>query len=139
MNWHASDGRFMAVRLKPGANLIEGLRNIFAESAATAMAVVSCVGSLTQVDLRFADRPEATRLRGRFEILSLTGTMDAAHQHLHLSVADEHGQVRGGHLMASGSVVYTTAELVVAVLPGLHFARRPCALSGYDELTIAPV
>lgn len=136
MAWHASDGHFIAFRLKPGENLIQGLRTVFEESAATAMTVVSCVGSLTHVSLRFANQPAATPLQGHFEILSLTGTMDGAQQHLHLSLADDKGQLCGGHLMADGSAVYTTAEILVVVLPGLRFTRRPCAVSGYDELEI---
>jgi predicted DNA-binding protein with PD1-like motif len=90
---------------------------------------------LTRAVLRHAGREEGTPYEGRFEIVSLVGTVDPAHRHLHLSLADGEGRVFGGHLLP-GSRVYTTAELVAVALPDLVFGRAPCAASGYDELSI---
>lgn len=132
-----SQGRFAAVRLTPGEDLIVGLRQVLQQTGSRAMAVVTCVGSLTAVSIRHANRPEATPYRGHFEITSLTGTVDPAGEHLHLTITDGEGRAFGGHLLP-GSSVYTTAEIVALLLPGLEFTREPCALSGYDELVIMP-
>ena len=132
-----SRGAFLAFRLPPGADLIEGLRAARAEVDAGAMAVVTCVGSLTRAVLRHADRAEGTLHEGRFEIVSLVGTVDPAGQHLHLSMACGEGRVVGGHLLP-GSRVYTTAEVVAVALPDLAFSREPCALSGHRELVVRP-
>ena len=132
---HASPATHAAFRLMPGTDLIDGLRAARAELDARALAVVTCVGSLTDAVLRHADRDEGTRYAGRFEIVSLVGTVDPGHQHLHLSLADGEGRVRGGHLMP-GSAVYTTAEVVVASLDVLAFRRAPCARSGFRELVV---
>jgi predicted DNA-binding protein with PD1-like motif len=131
----ASSGTFRAVRLMPGADLIDGLRAMQVSSGAEAMAIVTCVGSVTRAMLRHADRAEGTLYEGRFEIVSLVGSVDSAHQHLHMSIADGEGRVFGGHLLA-GSRVHTTAEIVALALPEVIFRRAPCAESGYDELTI---
>lgn len=128
----------MALRLLPGEDLIAGLRQAQRRSGAAAMAVVTCVGSLTSVLIRHANRPEGTRYRGHFEITSLTGTIDAQGEHLHLTIADGEGRAFGGHLLPD-SEVYTTAEIVTLHLPGMIFTREPCGLSGYDELVIRPV
>ena len=50
-------------------------------------------------------------------------------------ITDGEGRAFGGHLLP-GSSVYTTAEIVLLALPGLVFARQPCAASGYDELVV---
>lgn len=136
MDGFSSGGIFHALRLGPGTNLTEGLRRAFRAGEAQAMAVVTCVGSLTDVLIRHADRDEPTAYCGRFEITSLTGTLDARHQHLHLTIADGEGRAFGGHLMAQGSSVYTTAEIVLLSLPDLVFDRKPCPMSGHDELVV---
>ncbi len=131
-----SSGTFHALRLTPGENLATALRAVFTASGAGAMAIVTCVGSLTDVRIRHANAASATAYCGHFEITSLVGTIDAQGEHLHLSIADPEGRTQGGHLMSEGSAVYTTAEIVVVALPSLTFRREPCPLSGYRELVI---
>ncbi|MBT0779056.1 DUF296 domain-containing protein [Paracoccus sp. pheM1] len=131
-----SSGVFHAFRLKPGENLTAGLRAAFDASGTRAMALVTCVGSLTDVRIRHANSPEATAYSGHFEITSLVGTIDAAGEHLHLTISDSEGRCFGGHLMPEGSAIYTTAEIVVLALPELAFTRLSCPLSGYDELVV---
>lgn len=130
-----SGGDFAARRLLPGTDLIAGLRQLQRQTGAPAMAMVTCVGSLRAVRIRHADADDGTPYEGRFEIVSLSGTIDARHQHLHISVADPQGKVFGGHLLP-GSEVYTTAEIVVLILRDLSFGRAHCEGSGFDELTI---
>lgn len=130
-----SPGVHTALRLRPGADPVAGIRAAFAASGARAAAVVTCVGSLTRAMIRHANRPETTLYAGHFEITSLVGTIDPAGEHLHLTISDGEGRAFGGHLMP-GSAVYTTAEIVLVLLPDLVFRREPCAESGYDELTI---
>ena len=52
-----------------------------------------------------------------------------------MSVADADGRVLGGHA-AHGCVVRTTAEVLVALLPGWAFTREPDPSTGYAELVI---
>ena len=132
-----SGGAFHAFRLKPGDNLTSGLRAVFEACGTEAMAVVTCVGSLTAVRLRHANQPGASGYAGHFEITSLVGTIDARSEHLHLTISDGEGRVFGGHLMPDGSSVYTTAEIVVLALADLSFRRAPCAASGYSELVVS--
>ncbi|WP_138466203.1 PCC domain-containing protein [Poseidonocella sp. HB161398] len=131
-----SEGRFAVLRLLPGADLVAELHAALAASGAGAAAVTAAVGSLQRVEIRHADRDGATLYEGRFEIVALSGTLDPGGQHLHLAISDGEGQVRGGHLMARGAEVYTTAEIVLLLLPELRFERLPCAVSGYRELAI---
>lgn len=77
--------------------------------------LISAVGSLSVVQLRLAGADEATTIQGDLEILSLSGTLSPDGAHLHMAIADGNGHLIGGHLCA-GSLVRTTAELVVGLL-----------------------
>ena len=134
---HLASARMAALRLIPGADPLAALRDLQRDTGARAMAMVTCVGSLTRAMIRHANCPEGTEYLGHYEITSLVGTIDPAGEHLHLTIADDEGRAFGGHLLP-GSRVYTTAELVVAILDGLAFARAPCRHSGYAELVITP-
>jgi predicted DNA-binding protein with PD1-like motif len=130
--------RTYALRLKPGQDLRRQLTAFVAEHQIRAGAMVTCVGSLTQVTLRLANQETPSVYHGHFEIVSLVGTLSRNGSHLHLAVSDSTGRTIGGHLL-DGNLVYTTAELVVGVLEGLDFRREPDPTFGYHELTIYPV
>lgn len=130
-----SSARFSAFRLRPGDDLLVCLAACVVDNGIRAGWIAGVVGSLSQVALRFAGEPGSTQLVGAFEIIALSGTLDAAGQHLHLSVADHQGVMRGGHVMP-GCMVRTTCEIVVGDLVSLSFRREPCPMSGYDELVV---
>jgi predicted DNA-binding protein with PD1-like motif len=99
--------------------------------------VISAVGSLSPAQLRLAGAAEATAIQGELEILSLSGTLSPDGAHLHIAVADSSGAVIGGHLCA-GSLVRTTAELLIGLLPQWRFNRELDPTTGYAELQISP-
>jgi predicted DNA-binding protein with PD1-like motif len=74
-------------------------------------------------------------LRQALEILSFSGTLSADGVHLHIAIADSSGAVIGGHL-CPGSLVRTTAELVIGLLPEWHFRRERDPATGHPELAI---
>ena len=121
------------LRLQPGDDvrgLVVAAFAALAADGAQAACVISCVGSLRAAVLRYADQPQRTVLTGT---LALSGTLSADGPHLHGSVADALGRVSGGHVMP-GCVVRTTAEIVLAVLPGWAFTWVPDAATGFLEL-----
>jgi predicted DNA-binding protein with PD1-like motif len=125
------------LRLAPGDDLRAALEVTFAELASTegisAACIVSAVGSLSHAVLRYAARSDGSEIGGPLELLMLSGTLSADGAHLHVSVADGHGEVKGGHLMP-GCVVRTTAEVVIALLPGWELRRELDRATGYNEL-----
>jgi predicted DNA-binding protein with PD1-like motif len=104
--------------------------------------VLSGIGSLSTVGLRFAGADQPERLSGDLEILSLSGSVafDGARSssHLHMALSTATGQVLGGHV-AAGCIVRTTAELLLVLLPEWQFAREPDAATGFDELVVRPL
>lgn len=131
----ASSARFFALRLKPHQDLKEQLLAFAKEQKLKAAAMVTCVGSLEQFHLRYANQNEGVISTGHFEIVSLTGTFSDTSAHLHLSVADSTGKTTGGHLLDQ-NFIYTTAELVIAELDDLEFSREKDSTYGYQELAI---
>ena len=125
------------LRLHPGDDLKASLLAWRETHDIGAAAVVSCAGSLTTASLRFADQPEAVALPGPWEIVGLSGTLSPDGAHLHLAVSDATGRTVGGHLGA-GSLVYTTAEIVVAELPDLAFRRVTDPETTWPELQVEP-
>jgi hypothetical protein len=96
-----------ALRLTPGTDLLLALAGLPLQRGERAGVVISAIGSLS---------------------------IDGAH--LHLSVADADGRVTGGHLL-EGSLVRTTAELLVAWLPDFTFRRVVDPQMGFRELQIS--
>ena len=124
------------LRLRPGEDLRDALAQVLKPARADgcqAASVVSAVGSLSRAVLRYAAEPEGSAIEGPLELISLSGTLSPNGVHLHASVADASGRMRGGHIMP-GCIVRTTAELVVAMLPGWAFKRAHDPETGYLEL-----
>ncbi len=124
-----------ALRLRPYQDLKAELDSWAQTQAIEAACVLTCVGSLCQAVLRYADQPEGTVLQGKFEIVSLTGTLSRHGSHYHIAIADSNGRCYGGHLLM-GCHVYTTAEILLVVLPNHRFLRQLDPQTGYDELVI---
>lgn len=130
-----SEGKYHALRLRPGQDLKKELAKYMEQRGLRACAVVTCVGSLTRANLRFADQPDGSVVEGPLEIVALTGCGGMGRWHLHLAVSDAHGRTSGGHLM-DGSIVRTTAEIVLLELSDLEFERVHDPESGYLELEV---
>ncbi len=129
--------KVVPLRLQPGKDLRQALEAWMGEQPAQAGCMITAVGSLSVARVRFAGAAEATVIRGDLEILSLSGTLSADGAHLHIAIADSRGAVIGGHLGA-GSLVRTTAELVIGLLPEWLFSRELDPATGYAELQISP-
>jgi len=124
-----------AFRLKPGEDLKKNIELFLKEKNITAAGIVTCVGSLTEANIRFANQPDGKLMKGHFEIVSLTGVLSINGSHIHISIADETGRTIGGHLL-DGCLIYTTAELIITELNDLEFKRELDPTFGYKELVI---
>jgi uncharacterized protein len=123
------------VRLLPGDDLRRALEALVAARGLSAAFVLAGIGSLGPARVRLAGSETMLELAGDVELLSLSGTIGACASHLHLSMADGAGRVCGGHVL-EGCIVRTTAELLLALLPGWGFTREHDARTGWSELVI---
>jgi len=123
-------------RLTHGTDLRAGIEAYAADHAIRAAIVTAAVGCVDEAVLRLADGRTQRRYRQRFEIVALSGTLSSDGSHLHVALADQDGQVIGGHL-AYGTKVNTTCELALRQLDDEYeFRRRPDPATGYDELEV---
>lgn len=124
-------------RLHRGDDLLGSIRR-YAEERDIRAAVITCgVGCVTRAVIRDASGVNVHTLEGRYEIVSLTGTVSAARCHVHVSLAGEDMQVVGGHL-CEGTLINTTCELGLMEIPGVQFAKQWDEETGYNELAILP-
>ncbi len=126
-----------AFRLKPGQDLKQEILSYVQIHKIESGWIMTCVGSVTQYNLRFANQPEGSKATGHFEIVSLVGTVSINGSHLHMSVSDSTGKTIGGHLLDS-NLVYTTAEIVIGEGKQLVFTREKDGSTPWEELQIKP-
>uniref|UniRef100_A0A3Q3NFH1 Bifunctional protein GlmU-like n=1 Tax=Labrus bergylta TaxID=56723 RepID=A0A3Q3NFH1_9LABR len=78
--------------------------------------------------------PQVLHLSGRYEIVSLVGTLNPD-AHLHVCLADAEGGTVGGHVLG-GLEVFTTAEVVIGEATQLQFERELDEQTGFPELVV---
>ena len=127
--------RGYAFRLRPHEDLKKCIQQFAKTNGLKAGAILSAVGSLERLNIRFANQPDGTVRTGFFEIVSLTGTFSEASCHIHICVSDANGQTLGGHLLDE-NLIYTTAEIVVVNLYDLEFMRLTDITYNYKELVV---
>ena len=125
-------------RLLPHQDLKKAILEFAKANSIKAAGVITCVGSLMQINLRFANQKQGVLKTGYHEIISLSGTLSDSAAHLHLSVADIHGITTGGHLL-DDNLIYTTAEILIMELRDLEFVREIDPSYGYAELKIKKI
>jgi predicted DNA-binding protein with PD1-like motif len=124
-----------AFRLKPGHDLKGSIDSFVKTKNIQAGWIATCVGSLTDYNIRFANQEKAYSDKGHFEIVSLVGTVSVNGSHIHISLADSTGKTIGGHLM-DGCKIYTTAEIVITETKELIFARENDGSTPWMELQV---
>lgn len=130
--------KIFALRLKPNQDLRQALKTFAIEQDIKAGFLITAIGSLQQATIRFANQSENTVLQGKFEILSINGTLANTGVHLHICIADQSGLTIGGHL-SDGCIIYTTAEIVIGTSEEFAFERAVDGQTGYKELEIIPI
>ncbi len=130
-----SDNDVYILRLKPGMLLKEEIQKFVNVQHIQAGWIASCVGSLTEFAIRFANQPDVATGAGFFEIVSLSGTVSESGSHLHIAIADSTGKLSGGHL-AANSKVYTTAEIVIHCTNKYILKREKDGSTQWEELQI---
>jgi uncharacterized protein len=131
--------RTVTFRLKPGTDLKQSIEAMVAERSICAGFVLTCVGSLQQAVVRMSGaKPDAQDVRtytGSYEVVSLVGTVSTSGCHLHMSFSDNEGVVLGGHLK-EGTIIHTTAEVVVGIEDKTEYRRELDDDTGFAELVV---
>ena len=123
------------IRLQPGDDLRSSLWKYVCQYQLTSAWILTAMGSLSVLSVRYAGQEEAVQLVKDWEICSLTGTLATSGVHIHIVSSDEIGHCVGGHL-GLGSIVRTTAEIVLGSAKDIIFQRSIDEHTGYPELDI---
>jgi predicted DNA-binding protein with PD1-like motif len=127
--------RTLPIRLAPDEDLRRALEDMLAREGAQAAFVLAGIGSLRPAQIRLAGASDPVELGADWELLTLSGSIAPGASHLHAALSNDKGEVVGGHV-AYGSLVRTTAEVLVCLLDGWTFSRVADAQTGYAELVI---
>ena len=130
-------GRVVALRLKPGTDVLLGLEEACKRSGINNGVILSAIGSLDSP--RFCDVVEVPTKAGYGygEVLHLTGPIELTNAsgiichddegntnlHVHMTLTDRHGNAHGGHLV-EGTKVLLTVDVIIAEIEGLVMGRK---------------
>ena len=128
--------RELPLRLNPGADLKGALEAHCRIDFPDGAFVVCGIGSIVDPRLRLAAQDNETVFPGPYELLALCGTVTKDGAHLHASFASSTGEVVGGHVVY-GSIVRTTAEVLLVEPTGWSMRRAPDARTGFRELELS--
>lgn len=139
-SFHAVQSRSDLVivgRLLPGSDLIRGLEEVCDEYKVKFAAILFAYGSLTRASFKTLqsasgeERPVLMPLTldERVEFLGGQGLIcrdeDGGREtHLHGSVADSTGLVKGGHFVRNENPIYNNLDFALAELQGVDLVRR---------------
>ena len=130
-------GRVIAVRLKPGTDVLLGLQEACERNGINNGVILSAIGSLK--DPHFCNPVELPTKAGYGygETLHLTGPIELTsaagiichddegntNLHVHVGLSDRHGNAHGGHLV-EGTKVLLTVDVVIAEIEGVVMGRK---------------
>lgn len=131
-------GRIVALRLKPGTDVLLGLEEACKRSGINNGVILSAIGSLDGVKFcNPVELPEKKAGYGYGEILHLTGPIELTNAsgiichddagvtnlHVHITLSDRYGNAHGGHLV-EGTKVLLTVDVIMAEIGGLIMGRK---------------
>lgn len=125
-------------RLHRGDDLRKAIEKYAQENDIGAAVILSCVGCVSEANLRDASGKNVRRIPEHCEIVSATGTVSSKRLHIHISLSNEDMTTFGGHL-AYGCIINTTAEIVLLELDSCRFGSEFDPETGYQELAVIPV
>jgi predicted DNA-binding protein with PD1-like motif len=98
----ARTSRIFALRLNPGHDLRQPIKPFVNAPQIRTDFIITTVGSLRHAAIRLADQSSPAQFDGKFEIVSLVGTLGQDGVHLHIAISDSTGKTIGGHLENTG-------------------------------------
>jgi predicted DNA-binding protein with PD1-like motif len=133
-------GRIISARLRPGTDLLTGIKELTKQYNIMAGAVVVSFGSLAKAEVTWKEgskpdpskKLERIRLEGPLSFLSSQGKVGITEEgepvvHLHGLLADLDGRVWGGHFYEGDNPIFSTFEVVIQEILGVRHTKI------YDE------
>lgn len=130
-------GKFVAARILPGSDLIEGIEEICKKNNIK-YAYVSCFGSLEKAGYMYlipnpqtkmgAGYGDVKKCDGPVEFLNGTGVVCQNEGnydiHFHAVLCNQEGEVFGGHIVKGQNPSLTTVDIVILEAEGIKMLRK---------------
>jgi len=126
-------GRIISARLRPGTDLIAGIKHLTKKCSILAGAVTVSFGSLATAEVTWKEgskvdpkkKGERIRLIGPLSFLASQGKVGITEEgepivHLHGVLVDMEGRLWGGHFHEGNNPVFSTFELVIHEILGVR-------------------
>lgn len=147
-------GRFAAVAILPGVDILLGLKKVCNEAGIKSGAVIACSGSLRKATLYYTFPQQIgtsdpnnsvnfevqakfgfkyapiVELSGPIQLVSTEGTISYHESsgdievHIHGMVVDHYGKAYGGHFVEGGNLALTTLDVVLCETEGVEMIRK---------------
>jgi len=120
---------FIVARLKTGEDYHKSLVKIAQKYQLKAGFVLNSVGMMKDIELGFFQgkgKYRANKFAGPMEVTSIQGNFALMGKelktHFHINLADQNGQVHGGHF--TKGIVHVTAEVLILKLDQAKMTRK---------------
>ena len=133
-------GKMIPVRVRPGTDVMEGLKKVCEEHGVKYGAVMFGIGSIRQLCYQVlapkkdsiwgAGYTDPQTVPGPIEIVGIRGvifqTEDGSDTllHIHGTFSDQEGKCYGGHLVMGQNPVLATCDTMIVELTGAKMIRR---------------
>ena len=101
-------------KLEAGRDLLISLQEM-AIKENKAGYILSVVGNLSKARIQCPGKKQSTLIKNTLEIVSLNGTIDPNHCHLHISFSDGNCNMWAGHLN-EGTIIFKAADMLIGFL-----------------------
>ena len=101
-------------KLETGRDLLMSLQEM-AIKENKAGYILSVVGNLSKARIQCPGKKQSTLIKNTLEIVSLNGTINPNHCHLHISFSDGNCNIWAGHLK-EGTIILKAADMLIGFL-----------------------
>ena len=101
-------------KLETGKDLLISLQEM-AIKENKAGYILRVVGNLSKARIQCPGKKQSTLIKNTLEIISLNGTIDPNHCHLHISFSDGNCNIWAGHLK-EGTIILKAADMLIGFL-----------------------
>ena len=133
-NWQVIYPKIL--KLETGADLLISLQEM-AKKENKEGYLLSVVGNLSKARIQCPGKKQSTLIKNTLEIISLNGTINPNHCHLHISFSDGNCNVWAGHLK-EGTIILKNADMLIGFLDENLIKKEKIIHNKQVEIFIIP-
>ena len=123
-------------KLESGSDLLISLKEM-AKKENKSGYILSVVGNLSKARIQCPGKKQSTLIKNTLEIISLNGTIDPNHCHIHISFSDGKCNMWAGHLK-EGTIILKAADMLIGFLDDNLFEKEEIINNKQVEIYIIP-